>query len=153
MSASGWSSTLTHSLSVEASCRRTTRPQKIHWNPDSTKRCTVDYCQLTFTKKIEIKLLHTTRETFLSRVTPTSHKQKASHEDACASTMQQDFKSSAAAAASASIMGCKLEKHIGGHNPDCHLRCGITAKHKGRKMQGAGDRQQKMAELRPGKLL
>lgn len=44
-----------------------------------------------------------------------------------------------AAAASASIMGCKLEQHIGGHNPVCHLCCGVTAKDKVRKMQGMGD--------------
>lgn len=50
ISASGWSSTLTHSLNKEASCRRTTQPQNIHSIPDSTKGCTVGYCQLTFTK-------------------------------------------------------------------------------------------------------
>lgn len=50
ISASGWSSTLTHSLSKEASCRRTTQTQNVHWIPDSIKRCTAGYCQLTFTK-------------------------------------------------------------------------------------------------------
>lgn len=78
----------------------------------------------------EMNLSHPLNISILSRVGKL-------HRCLCVNHCNRTFISSTSAAASASTMGCKLGKYVGGHKRVCHLCCA----------------QQEVAQLHPAELI